>query len=324
MEVGVRVSGMFVALMMIGWSSPPTATAKAKAAAQRGPIAEPASDPGPAADAPIIVTGARPTRERLENRASAYVRAVSALPVSGQYARWNEPVCPVVIGVGARPAGVVADRIRAVAGASGAAVGKPGCKANVVVTFTGDARDLMARLVKKEPGLLRQAAAEDRRRITSGPGPVRWWYGTRTEGAEGRPIAGASSALLLVQDFPTGDEAGFLDSYHSSLIDTKLRVSMTGVSVVVDVPAATGVTLGALGAYVAFVALARVRMARDAGGDPSILDLFAGPPGTDRPRDLTDWDRAYLAALYAVPVNRPARVQRARVVGDMAGALGGR
>lgn len=93
----------------------------------------------------------------------------------------------------------------------------------------------------------------------------------------------ASPAIPNPADIPGNGESGYLDSDHSSLIDTKMRVSITSVAILVDVPRATGVWLDAVSSYVAFVGLARVRMATGFPGVPTILNLFSAHGGGGEP-----------------------------------------
>jgi hypothetical protein len=66
------------------------------------------------------------------------------------------------------------------------------------------------------------------------------------------------------------------------------------------------------------VSLAQIKLSTDYSTYPSILSMFSGGKGADEaPRDLTEWDYAYLRALYKIPANRTARAQRTRIYGEM-------
>jgi hypothetical protein len=100
-------------------------------------------------------------------------------------------------------------------------------------------------------------------------------------------------------------------SYSSSLIDTNLKVGVTGAVVVVDIPLATGKPLDAVADYVALVALAPTKLPPELPGVPTILGLFSSAGGAAA---LTGWDKAYLAAVYQMQLNRNASWQRRQLV----------
>ena len=74
---------------------------------------------------------------------------------------------------------------------------------------------------------------------------------------------------------------------------------------------ANGVMLPALLDYAAMVVLAQVDPRSDYSDQPTILNLFNAPEGIT---GMTDWDLAYLHALYeAEPDRASARAQEAAV-----------
>lgn len=268
----------------------------------------------------IVVTGERVGAPTIQQQARAYVRAIAAASVDDQLARWTEPVCPKAIGLGDDHAAIVVATIRHAAADAGAPVAKAGCRPNIVVAFTADAPRLMATLARHRPSPFAEVPRVERERLMEGDDPVRWWTTTLTEGSDGHPVITASAALLNQPDIPMARTGRVLSSYHSTLIGTKLSVGLHSVAVVVDVDAASGPTLNALSAYIALVALTPVRLGGGSGGAPSVLALY--PFGVGDPASgLSDWDRAYLAAVYSGPTDRTADVRRARIAGQMAARL---
>lgn len=276
--------------------------------------------PVPATADDIVVTARRADPESVRTEAQAFARTVEAAPVDGQVARWNEPVCPSVSGVDKPVAAIVAAEIRAVAARSGAKVGGDTCRANVIVSFTLDARALVAAMTKRRSQLLLAASPPERAFIRDSDAPVRWWYVTDTEGADGTQMT-QESAALLGQDanVPTTGTQRFANTYSSSLVRSPFRASLKGVVVIVDAERATGTPLSDVAAYVAFVALARIKALAPVPSTPSILGLFAGGS-----TGLSKWDAAYLKALYAAPVDRTAATQRSRMTVAMVKALSAR
>lgn len=284
------------------------------------------TDPAPAP--PIIVTAPRLTDAEIATRASSYVSTVLPTPLLGQYGRWNGKVCVQVAGIEDAPAEQVAARIRSTATTAGIELAPAGCRPNLTIVFSADARATVATIVRKKPRALIKLDTATRAAIRTAPLPVRWWYGTEFSSRDGMPATPLGAALMsapggggkpLYQILPAGPDAVMTDGYSSSIIHTNLKVSIDAAMAIVDVPLATGKTLDAVADYVALVTLAPMRLPPPAPGVPSILTLF--DPGSDAPAGLSSWDRAYLAGLYAIPAARQARQQRAMLAGAIADAI---
>jgi hypothetical protein len=67
--------------------------------------------------------------------------------------------------------------------------------------------------------------------------------------------------------------------------------------VVIDSTRLQGIQLGQISAYVAMAGLVDVDDDVNLGDTPSILRLFTDPPNK-RAEGVTEWDRAFLSALY--------------------------
>lgn len=90
-----------------------------------------------------------------------------------------------------------------------------------------------------------------------------------------------------------------------------LRYDLNSATVVIDMTKASGVLLPALMDYAAMVVLAQVDPRADYSDQPTVLNLFGDPQNVT---GLTDWDRAYLQALYeAEPDRASAAAQEAAV-----------
>jgi hypothetical protein len=274
-------------------------------------------------DTTITVVGQIPDKEKLREAASAFVRTATVVPDEDQYARRNDPLCLKVIGVDQQYADLVAQKITGIAIAVGVAVAPAGCRANLLVNFTRDASAYIASVRKKRPSLLAALRPDERVALLSSDAPVRWWYGTTATGSDGMPlflgpannsILAPSSALPAILPTP---RRGTLRTYSASIIDTQLMVSLTSTVVLIDVEKAMGVPLDSVAAYTAMVSLAQIKPTTDYSAYPSILAMFnSSNPRSEAPKDLTEWDYAYLRALYKIPANRTARVQRTRLSGE--------
>ena len=96
---------------------------------------------------------------------------------------------------------------------------------------------------------------------------------------------------------------------------TQVNRALIRATVVIDLDRVEGRLLDSVAAYAAFVAFAEIRPSEPPPAG-SILELFgtaAGAPG------VTDWDMAFLRALYRMPLDRQARRHRGLLVREMVG-----
>jgi hypothetical protein len=244
------------------------------------------------------------------------------LPDDGQYARRKAPICPKVVGLDEQYAQIVEKRIRGVAEAVGAPIAALNCKLNLVVRFTGDADGYIAKLKSVEPRLFSTIPLQERKDFFTSTSPVRWWYNLNITDSDARDLLSSSPVQL-----PIGalfSSKGFTQNVSPSIIDTNLMVMIEESTVVVDVNKSTGFLLDSIASYAAMLSLGHIRQDANYTGTSSILGVFnAAKTIDDAPRDLTEWDYAYLRALYKTPLNRVARAQRSRIVGAMAKELTG-
>lgn len=269
-----------------------------------------AATPAPPAGT-VTVVGQRP--ELVDGaEAKRFVAALGIAAGDRQVARWRDPVCPRVLGLSPELAGRVEARIRAAARDARASLAADPCRPNLLVSFTGDARGFMRAVARASPRSLGELDAAARERLVHGVAPIRWWRMTGTEGGDGREEQDGPPVAA-----PAGGEGGTsvlpgrsLSAYTTSLIATDAVRVIKRATVVVDAALAAGAPLDAVADYVALVALAEVQPA-DPPPARSILALFE--PGR-AVRGLGEADRALLAALYAMPLDRAAAGQRGALV----------
>lgn len=282
-------------------------------------LAAPAT-PEPVASPSITVIAPRLPEAQVRETARAYVRSVLPIPVQGQYARWLTPVCIKVAGLDDAMSARVGGRIAATATAAGVRLAGAGCRPNLLVMFSADARRDVALIVGKKPLGTRGLTRAQRELLLTAPLPVRWWQATAAGGSDGAGLNGQASATATAQFLDSsssgvgvgGPSGSGTNSYNSSLIDTHLSVGITYAAAAIDVPLTTGRSLDAVADYAAMVTLAPIAIDAPVPAAPSILGLFAGT-GTM----MTDWDRAWLAALYRMTPNRRADRQRGELVEAM-------
>lgn len=254
----------------------------------------------------IVVTAVKPATPEQARR---YVRQIE-VTVAGQFARFADPICPMVIGIEAKSARWIENRIREVVDAVGnIRIAKSGCRPNIALAITSDSDGLVRSLRKDFPAAFGGATA-DILRDARHDGPVHVWGATEVRGRDG--------------ERPWVDEAWWprLNPPIASKVASPNRQVTLHTIVVIDSHAAIGKTLDQLADYVAMRALGGARPPTEASDADSILTLF--DPGATPPRELTLYDEAFLEALYSTPANEFAHSQRSamtsRIVDDTAKA----
>ncbi|NJC04910.1 hypothetical protein GGQ97_000703 [Sphingomonas kaistensis] len=237
-----------------------------------------------AGDADIIVRG---KRER-EAEIKGFIDALAPSRFSGQLARFSTEACPGVLGlVPAQSAAVVA-RLRRIGEAVGVPLAKAGCKPNVWLVVTTDRAALAAKV-----------------------------RGSWKSGPDGRPDPGRSTDLATVlhaerlldanrQEIGVKVDAGDGDGgYYQSEIFTSNRIRPSATrtyaasALIVEPRTLEGLTTLQLADYAAMRLFARADPARlGPAAPPSILAALAAPVGSELPESVTQWDVAFLKALY--------------------------
>ena len=277
--------------------------------------------------APIVVTATPLVNAEISRQANAYVRNALPAPIYGQYARWADPVCVKVVGVEDAIAARVTGRVNAIASEAKVPLAKPGCRPNLESVFTEDAVTTTGVIIAKKPRQVHRMTLDAKRVLLTARFPVRWWHGIDLRDTDGQRAAPNGSAALmsawsaggmpLASSLPIGPDTQLTDSRSSSLIASSVAVWATSGVVIIDVTQAAGKSLDAVADYAALAGLAPMKLLPPVPGVPSILGLFsrAGVDGLSR------WDRAWLAALYRIPMARKGDRQRGDLASRMAATL---
>jgi hypothetical protein len=116
---------------------------------------------------------------------------------------------------------------------------------------------------------------------------------------------GKCSANLLVflttqPDDLVGSLPGPTHRLKDSRILSTVSEELAAVVIVVDTANTGTVTFGQLSDYISMVALAQVDLRAGVDEAPTILQLFAGREREQASHQLTDWERAFLKAVYGL------------------------
>ena len=271
-----------------------------------------ASTPAPPAQPSqqaIVVQGRRNVQRQIHD----FVRALTDVPPAGQISRFDWAVCPAAVGLSKRQNAEVADRMRAVATAAGMRVGKPGCKANALVVVSDNAQKFVDWLKDNAPEYFIGVSPKEKALLKHAGNAAAWHIEGRTD----------QDGVGVTRD---SDSGMFISSRTDvpSRISTNDHPSFETAIVVLDGRALGGLTVVQLADYAAMRAFAKTDPSRlEKPAAPTILTLLDTPIGGAVPITLTEWDLAYLKALYGSTTNRLAGQQSGEMAQKMAKDLKG-
>lgn len=255
----------------------------------------------------IVVTGQRQKREI----AQALKKLIGPTG-SEQLARFEDKVCPMVIGMPrdwtARMTRMIRDNIAAVGGKLEA----PGCKPNALAIFIDQPNDLIAALHEEEPHLFNMEPREFDN-FARRPGPIWSWHVTDLRGRDGEQLAQGKSG---VNDFAVVKNAA------ASRLYTNIREDMLAGFVVIDRPKTVGKSLRQIADLLTMHLLLDVKPDAGSRDKASILSLFE-PRGDNEalPARFSSFDKGALTGFYTQRENnRTARQQQLNIASAIAKA----
>jgi hypothetical protein len=207
-------------------------------------------------------------------------------------ARFEDRLCPGVVGLEEDFAFALNARIRVNADALGIRLLGDDCRPNFVVVFAEDGEALFRNLIDESPEYFRYLNSGEVNDILE-PGPVHVWTNVEPRTLTGMPIA-------QVRDLTSPPSMGVWGAH--SRIYTTTRNDITSVMITFDRDAVRGLSLRQLADYATMRGLAQTRIPRDTVMD-SILSLF---DSDTPPVGMTEFDHAYLRSLYDGIPNLPA------------------
>jgi hypothetical protein len=224
--------------------------------------------------------------------------------------RFQDPICPGVIGLKVEVAEVVVGRIRQNAEQIGLPLAdERSCDPNVIATFIADGKAYVSRLAKEDSWMFRDLTAEERKALLEQPGKVRTWTRTVVRTRDGLTIGRRDNLM----DIP---QATMWMAHSKIYVPT--RRDVTASMVLFDRDAISGLSAFQLADYVTMRALAGELLKDIAPPGGTILTLFEAPDA--RARALTRHDLAFLKRLYSTMPNEPSAATIAAVRMDVAAA----
>lgn len=255
----------------------------------------------------VVVAG-----DRLEELAREYVESLAA-PARGRgLARWESRVCLGVENFHPETAHQLLDHISRVAGDLGVALREPGCAPNVMIMGTSDGRALASAMVDRQRRAFRYGYTRSNRgsraleTFRTSDAAIRWWHISLMY------IAGTDTIAIRLPgrgpvSIPCLQRNG--GARHCNQVNDRIVRAW----IIVDLEALPKLSFQQFGDYLSMIVLAQVEPETDYSDFDTVLNVLNDP---SRATGLTEWDRAYLRALYSGESERLDPSEQAEALAD--------
>jgi hypothetical protein len=255
--------------------------------------------------------------------------------MANKLARWQDPVCPQVVGLPPKFAGFIRQHILDVAARVGApANSRERCRPNLHVVFTTTPQDFMDTVRRKYPDVLgyydSSAQADRMSQMTK---LIQAWYATATVDLRGNffPDTRRTGGLEICMPNPTPTQglpcipmnlpnARPMTVTGSRLLGDGVSSAFTHVLVVANPDKLVTYEMGALGDYIAMLALSQQPKPDGCQPMPSILNLLEAQ--CPQASGMTEADLAYLTALNRMGASDSLQQQRDQLISAIHRSLG--
>jgi hypothetical protein len=289
----------------------------------------------PSATESVTVTGTR-SRAVIEKFVETFAAPTR---MTGKLARWEDGVCPVAVGLKSAFTKFIAQRVRNIAAQAGAPVAGLSCKPNIEIVFTTTPQALIDNVRKQNEAFLGYADNTDAvDALANVTRPIQAWYLTKTVDLRGNVLVDSAKAPPTEITLPdpyhnppfitvyTKQGAIYTKQGAMSVTGTRLgdglRSGFYHVIIVADPTKLVEYEMGAVGDYIAMLALTQLSSLDTCQALPSIVNLLA-PGCAQKPDGLTENDTAYLRGLHHMSPGRALRNQEDEVAYQMDQALQG-
>ncbi|PKP91751.1 MAG: hypothetical protein CVT75_08780 [Alphaproteobacteria bacterium HGW-Alphaproteobacteria-14] len=212
--------------------------------------------------------------------------------------RFDAPICVIVSGLPADMAEIIKARIEEnIRNLKVLDVAEAGCNPNAFVGAIDNVNDTVDQLREREKWLFEGLLSFQIDRIYKGSHDVRAWHVFDIRNLDGSIIPARREG-----GGHPGDHNDVVNNVEKASRTMQLRTNLAGAVVLIEATALQGKTLRQLSDYATMRLLASTNdeVTDDSASLPTILTLFNGKSAPD---SLTQFDRAYLSALYELPAN---------------------
>lgn len=254
-----------------------------------------------------VIVKARPDAPEHEVRQQAQALSRMEDLRTEPLARFQDKVCPGILGLPLDAATLMVDRIRYDAERVGLELANDEkCVPNILIAFVRNGQAELQELKRKRGYLFSAISVEELRELTHDAGPVHAWSSTVVKTRDGVAFQGR-------------EEGGSIPTAQVSMSDSRIflanRRDISYSIVAIDIAAINGMSVVQIADYAAMRALARTRPAKSNAPADTILSLFDGPG--PHPFEWTNFDLAYMRSLYGEGANLPAYAKIAGVSREM-------
>ena len=223
---------------------------------------------------------------------------------SEQFARFEDELCPIVIGMPRDWTASLTRMIRENVIAIGGKAGKPGCTFNAAIIFIDQPLELVKAFAEEEPGYF-GLTPKELAKFTAVQRPVTSWHVTDMRGRDGQELG----QMGMLGGMPA--DARINRNAAASRLYTNVREDMLVGFVVIDRQQTVGKSLRQLADLATMHIMLDVRQDASELDPGSILSLFeARTSGSPAPDRLSQFDRGALRGFYTQRENnRTARQQ---------------
>lgn len=296
---------------------------------------EPAVPPAAADERRIVVTGQAdpPDHDAVTDQAQNI--SIVGDPLHSPLPRFEDHLCPGVLGMKAEAAEIIVQRIRFNAEDLGIRLADEDgtCQPNLIVAFVEGAQEQLLTMARNNGYMFAGLSVTAQGELLDVSGAARVWTNTVTRTRDGMPVPAARDAASSPERQGTtfagtnsrGDalsgQTGMklppvaaMQSAHSRIF-FPTREDIVSVLVLFERDLVRDKTLLQLADYATMRGLASTRETNGATAADTILSLFDGEG--PKPARMTAFDQAYLATLYEGMANLPAASKLADVHGEM-------
>ena len=259
----------------------------------------------------IVITG-KQIREFV--RTHNFVRSYTApSEFLDQISRWHQALCVHTEGLAPAYNAFITKRVKDIATEVGAPKPQEGaCKTNLDIIFSKQPQAVLDYISKKRPDLLGPHYPAARKTLATVSHPVQAWYATGTRDTRGHWQIDTYDGWGETVD-------GSPPVYYvpGSHLDSGLTSEFASVVVVADAAKVQDWEIGTTADYIAMLAFARTNTLDKCQQVPSVANLAGGCEGSVTAKALTDYDVAYLKALYMTSANTSRNLQESGISSTM-------
>ena len=229
--------------------------------------------------------------------APAAARVYSGADRDLPLARFEDPLCPGIVGVEQASAEAMVGLIRQNAAELGLRLADPQtCDPNLLIAVIDDPGAYLGGLRARRGYLFDWLGKAERQALFDTPGPAHTWTRVLMRSRDGLPVYPSQSLTELPQTQ--------MEAAHS-LIYVPVRRDIVSAMVLIDKHAVQGMSVAQVADYATMRGLSGDQAEQLEAPGETILGLFAAK---GRPAGLTRSDRIFLETLYSTMPNNPAAI----------------